>query len=167
MKQIRTRASLRAVLAVFAVAAMAACASALYRQPTIELESVGMGGMGLTGGTLLVNVRIQNPNSFTLGADRVTYDLAVRTGANNDEWSSIAQGTYSRPFRVKGGRTEVVQIPVEFSYAGARGIGGALLRRGSVVYRAKGTVLAHTPVGDRELPFQQDGTFTNTGTVIQ
>ncbi|HET6765362.1 MAG TPA: LEA type 2 family protein [Longimicrobiaceae bacterium] len=167
MKQIRTRATLRAVLAAFAVAAMAACASALYRQPTIELESVGVGGLGLTGGTLLVNVRIQNPNSFTLGADRVTYDLAVRTGSGADEWASIAQGTYARPFRVGGGKTEVVQIPVDFSYAGASGAGSALMRRGSVVYRAKGTVLAHTPVGDRELPFQQDGTFTNTGSVIR
>jgi LEA14-like dessication related protein len=165
MTKIRIPARIRAALSLAVLLAASGCASALYRQPKIELESVGVGGLGLTGGTLLVNVRIQNPNSFTLGADRVTYDLAVRKGA--DEWTSIAQGTYARPFRVKGGRTEVVQIPVEFSYAGAGGVGSALMRSGSVVYRATGTVMAHTPLGDRELPFAQDGTFTTAGGTVR
>jgi LEA14-like dessication related protein len=167
MKRIRTRASVRAVLAAAVLVASAACGSAVFREPEIALDSIDVGGLGLTGGTLLVNVRIKNPNSFTLGADRVTYDLAVRRGNDENDWASIAQGTYSRPFRVRGGRTETVQIPVEFSYAGAGGAGTALMRSGSFVYRARGTVLAHTPVGDRELPFEQSGTVTSMGGVTR
>ena len=166
MPQIRTRAGLRAVLAVLALAAAAGCRSSLFREPKVELQSISIGGLGLTGGTLLVNVRIQNPNSFTLGADQVTYDLAVHTAPGDSSWTSIAKGTYARPFRVGGGKTEVVQIPVEFSYSGAGGAGSALMRNGSFTYRARGSVLAHTPIGQREVPFYQDGTVTSTGSVV-
>ncbi|MDB4948064.1 MAG: Late embryosis abundant protein 2 [Gemmatimonadetes bacterium] len=162
----RTRAGLRAVLSLAAVALAAACGSGVFKQPTVALDSISVGGLGLTGGTLLVNVRIQNPNGFTLGADRVTYDLAVHTAPGDSAWSSIARGTYERPFRVGGGRTEVVQIPVEFSYAGAGGAGAALMRNGAFTYRARGSVLAHTPIGDREVPFYQDGTVTSMGGVV-
>lgn len=160
MKQIRMNAAFAAL-----ALALSACSGAVAR-PEIDLEGVSVGSLGLTGGTLIANVRVHNPNRFSVRADDLKYRLFIREPqeqASDTTWTSFAEGTYGDTLSVRGRETRTFRIPVEFSYAQVRGAAGNLLRTGRLQYRAEGTVDVHTPVGRREVPFRKIGSFTFSG----
>lgn len=155
-----------AVLALAATTVLGACGG--FRQPEVEIENVSVGSIGLSGGTLLVDVAVSNPNGFTLKANQVRYELLLReSGAQADSaWSPFAEGVYDEEISVRGGDTEVFRIPVEFSYRGLGGALGSVMRTGRFDYRARGTVMAQTPFGDREVPFRKTGTMLLSGATV-
>ena len=157
------RYSVRAVV-MLTVLAVSACGP-VYRQPVVALEGVRLGSIGLRGGMLLVNVRVDNPNSFALSANSLRYDLALdRAGEPGDtSWVDFASGTYDRPFSVGAKQTSTVEIPVEFTFAGLGSAGLSLLRSGNFEYRARGTVDVNTPIGVRTVPFAKRGVMTLSG----
>ena len=138
------------------------CAGAVFDQPQVTLENVQLGGLGLRGGTLLVSLQVINPNRFSLNADRLTYELALRDPAEmaDTTWIDFATGTYAEGFSVPARDTAVVQIPVEFTYGGLGAAAGSLLRAGTFTYLASGTVDVRTPLGTHEVPFRKRGTMT-------
>lgn len=144
---------------------VAGCGSRLFKQPEVNLQSVQLAGLGLRGGTLLVNVQITNPNSFTLSANQLEYALAIAdAGADNDTtWLDLANGLYAEPFSVGAGATENVQVPVEFSYSSLGGAANSVLRAGTFNYRASGTVAVRTPLGTRTIPFRRGGMVSLLG----
>lgn len=146
------------------LALMTACGS-VFEQPQVNLRSVQLGGLGLRGGTLLVNLEITNPNSFTLSANQLEYKLAIaNTEVTNDTtWLDLATGLYTEPFSVGGGATENVQIPVEFTYSSLSGAATSILRAGTFSYRATGTVEVRTPLGTRDVPFRKGGMVSLLG----
>src|SRR5215218_3137227 len=125
--------TMRGVLALALTMAAAGCGGSIYRQPEITLESVQIGGLGLSGGTLVVDLQVMNPNRFSLSANRLNYDLQLRDPetATDTTWSDFASGAYEQPFSVGGGETAHVQIPVSFSYSGLGAAAGSMLRRGT------------------------------------
>lgn len=155
---------LRSIVGSALILALAACGTA-FQQPEVRLEGVQLAGLGLRGGTLMVNVEITNPNRFTLSANELHYQLAIAdTEATSDTtWVDLASGTYAEPFAVGGGATERVQVPVEFTYAGLGGAASSILRAGTFNYRATGTVDVRTPLGSREVPFRRGGMVTLLG----
>ena len=160
----RNRLPIAAVLAL--VLALGACTSRLYRQPEVTLKSVELGGLGLRGGTLLVNLGVVNPNSFALNAERLDYSLVIAdagAGSDSTAWLDFATGSYDRAFSVGARDSATVQIPVEFSYAGLGRAGARLLNTGTFDFRARGTVDVRTPVGKYAVPFQKRGTVSLTG----
>jgi LEA14-like dessication related protein len=163
MKMARLKSLRYAVLAALLV--LTGCGS-VYKAPQVTLQNVQLGGLGLTGGTLLVNLRVMNPNRFALNADQLEYTLSIREpGSDADTtWLNLASGTYDEPFSVRSGETKDIRIPVEFSYAGLGGASSALLRNGTFTYRANGTVDVRTPLGTHNVPFQKRGTVTLLGT---
>jgi LEA14-like dessication related protein len=141
------------------------CGGSIFRQPEITLESVQIGGLGLSGGTLVVDLQVVNPNRFSLSANRLNYDLALRDPETTDTtWVDFASGAYDQPFSVGGGETAHVQIPVSFSYSGLGAAAGSMLRRGTFTYRATGTANVGTPLGSRQVPFRKTGTVSLLGT---
>lgn len=162
------RSPIAAALAVLMAFLLSSCAGA-FRQPEVSLEGVELGGLGLTGGTLLVNVRVHNPNSFTLNADQIRYELLLRDSqAQGDSaWKSFAEGTYQEDVSVGGGRTETFRVPVEFSYSSLGGAATSILRTGRFDYRATGMVVARTPFGAREVPFRKSGTLLMNGSSVR
>jgi LEA14-like dessication related protein len=148
------------------VVILAACGSSVFKQPQVTLESVQIGGLGLTGGTLMVQLEIINPNRFALNANQLDYDLALRDPRepNDTVWVDFASGIYDVPFTVAAGDTGRVQIPIEFSYAGIGSAANALLRSGTVTYRASGEVDVRTPLGSYGVPFNRRGTVSLMGT---
>jgi LEA14-like dessication related protein len=142
----------------------AACGSA-FRQPEITLQNVQLAGLGLRGGTLLVNIEVVNPNRFALNTSELVYQLAI---ANTDvpgdtAWVELASGTYSEPVSVGAGATEVIHVPVEFTYNGLGDAASSVLRAGTFNYRATGTVDVRTPIGTRQVPFRKGGMVSLTG----
>lgn len=158
---------LRALWTPLALAAMlvvTAC-TAGFRQPQVELEGMQVAGLGLTGGTVLVNLRIQNPNPIGFRAENLTYELFLRNSSaqGDSAWTRFAQGTYSERFSIGANDTETVQIPVPFTFAQLGAAGQQLLRQGSFQYRAVGNVNVRTSLGGRQVPFRKTGTFTLSG----
>jgi len=152
------------VLIVSAVAATGC--SAAFRRPEVDLQSVGIAAIGLTGGTVNVNLRVHNPNTFGFRSDRLEYQLYLRrvdAEPGDSAWISFAEGVYDDEIEVGAGRTEVVTIPVTFSYASLGEARRSLIRQGSFQYRAIGSVDARTSFGHRKVPFRKTGTFYMTG----
>ncbi|HYH79649.1 MAG TPA: LEA type 2 family protein [Longimicrobium sp.] len=148
-------------LAMAAAVALSACSGSVQR-PDIELEGVTLGSVGLTGGTLIANVRVHNPNRFNLRASDLRYQLFLRrAGATTGDsaWTRLAEGTYGDTLSVRAGQTRTFPIPVSFGFGQLAGAGRSLLDYGRVDYRAQGTVDVRTPVGMRQVPFQKTGTF--------
>lgn len=146
------------------LALVTGCGS-VFEQPQVNLQSVQLAGLGLRGGTLLVNLQIMNPNNFTLSANQLEYQLAIAdTEVTNDTtWLDLANGLYTEPFSVGGGATENVQIPVEFTYSSLGGAATSILRAGTFSYRATGKVEVRTPLGTREVPFRRGGMVSLLG----
>jgi LEA14-like dessication related protein len=147
--------------AALALAALTASACTA-RRPDIELESVSLGSVGLAGGTLLANVRVHNPNRFTMKAENLRYQLFLRrndASSGDSTWTRFADGVYPDTLTVHGGQTRTFPIPVSFSFGQLAGAGRSLLDYGRIDYRAQGTVDVHTPVGLRNVPFHKVGTF--------
>lgn len=159
------RTGLRALLSLALAALLAGCGSGMYQQPEVTLEGVQLGGLGIRGGTLLVNVQVYNPNRFSLNAQELRYDLALGDAreAGDTTWIDFASGTYDRTFSVAARDTGRVQIPVEFTYSGLGGAASSILRSGTFNYRASGAVDVRTPVGTFEVPFRRRGTVTLMG----
>lgn len=154
----------RSLTALLLVVMTAGCSS-VFNQPEVTLQSVQVGGLGLRGGTLLVNVQVVNPNSFSLSADQLNYQLSVSDPEQPQDttWIDFASGTYGEGFSVGARDTAVVQIPVEFSYAALGAAAGSIARAGTFTYRALGTVDVRTPLGSRQVPFRKHGTVALLG----
>ena len=147
-----------------ALVALSAC-TAGFRQPRVELEGLQLAGVGLGGGTVLVNVRIQNPNPIGFRTNDLEYRLFIRSASaqGDGDWTPFAEGTYTEQFTIGANDTRTVQIPVAFTFAQLGGAAGQILRQGSVQYRATGKVNVRTSLGSREVPFRKTGTFTVSG----
>jgi LEA14-like dessication related protein len=153
------------VLLTVTLATATACGGGVFRQPEVTLQNVRIGGLGLSGGTLLVDLEIINPNRFALNADQLTYELALSDPEEEGDtsWVDFAAGTFDQPFSVASGDTSIVQIPVEFTYSGVSSAAISLLRSGTFTYRASGTVDVRTPLGGYEVPYRKRGTVTLLG----
>lgn len=151
----------------FGAAALLACAAALsacggaVQEPVVRFEGLRVGGLGLEGGRIMVQVGVVNPNRFGLQARDVEYDLDLRA-TGGDEWIDLAEGVYGEEISVGGRDSVIVEIPVEFTY---RQLGPALrsmMNRGSVDVRVEGAVQLTDPVG-RRIPFRRQQSVTLTG----
>lgn len=154
--------TLRVFLLLMVAAGLSACGSRIFRQPEVTLQNIQIGGLGLRGGTLLVNLEVINPNRFALNAEQLRYQLALRDSETQEDtaWVDFATGTYDQAFSVGARDTALVQIPVEFTYSGLGSATSSLLRRGTFTYRATGTVDVKTPLGGYEVPFRKRGTVS-------
>lgn len=156
MNRIRLPAALMA-----ASVALSACTGSVQR-PEIELEGITLGSVGLTGGTLIANVKVHNPNRFNVRANNLRYQLFLRRNAAapaDSAWTRFADGVYPDTLNVRAGQTRTFGIPVSFTFGQLAGAGRSLMDYGRVDYRAQGTVDVRTPLGTREVPFHKTGTF--------
>lgn len=158
--------TLRGLGSLLLALVLTGCTSSLFSEPEVTLEGVQIGGLGLRGGTLLVDLRVVNPNRFALNADKLAYELALSDPESSGDttWVDLAAGTYDQPFSVAARDSARVQIPVEFNYSGLGAAAGSMLTRGTFNYRASGTVDVRTPLGRHDVPFRKRGTVSLLGT---
>lgn len=151
-----------AMVVVAAAAATVAGCSVLGRQafqnPVVNLRSVAVRGLGLTGGTLDVKLNVYNPNHFRLDATQLNYRVNLAGDSVN-----VASGTLSNRFTVNDGDSTVVTIPVDFTYSGIGAAGRAIINTGAVSYHVLGDVTVGTVIGNYTIPYSTVGRFTTTG----
>jgi LEA14-like dessication related protein len=146
------------------LAATQACTP--FRKPTIELEGIELGSVGLSGGTLLVNVRVENPNSMGFRADSLAYELFLRTPRDTTDqqgWERLTTGTYDEEIVIRGRETRVVQIPIEFRLSDLGPAASSVLRNGRFDYRVAGTVRVRAAGQRRSVPFRKTGSMNVLG----
>lgn len=146
----RTVAILMAVILI--TAGCQTLGRAIFEEPVVHFRDLRVRGLGVTGGSLDVELSIYNPNNFALDARRFTYRLMMDS-------THIAEGELENLFSVRSGDSTIVTIPVRFTYAGLGHAGTQLINSGSVDYRVMGDVTVGTPIGNFTRPYSQRGTF--------
>jgi LEA14-like dessication related protein len=153
------RTMLVAVLALMTLAS--ACTG--FRKPTIELEGLSLGSVGLSGGTILVNVRVENPNPVGFRAENLNYELFLRTprdSTDQEGWERLTSGTYEEDIVIRAGETRVVQVPVEFRLSELGPVAASVLRTGRFNYRVTGNVQVRAAGSRRTVPFRKTGSMS-------
>lgn len=158
----RSKLRVSAVLLLL-VGAASACFCRV-QQPEVRLAGVRIGGLGLRGGQVIAQIEITNPNSFALEADEITYDLKVSdpSAADANRWIDFAEGEFNENVRIGGGDTEVVEVPIEFTYTAVGGAIRSIMDRGTFDYRVQGEVKLREPIG-RDIPYRHQGNVSLSG----
>ncbi|HEU0300581.1 MAG TPA: LEA type 2 family protein [Longimicrobium sp.] len=153
------RTTTLAVLAL--LVAIQACTG--FRKPTVELEGIELGGVGLSGGTLLVNVRVENPNPVGFRAENVDYEVFLRTPRDETDeqgWERLTSGTHEEDIVIRARETRTVQIPVEFRMSDLGPVASSVLRTGRFNYRVTGNVQVRAAGSRRTVPFRKTGSMS-------
>jgi LEA14-like dessication related protein len=142
------------ILAVLASAA--ACASAarhLFTAPTVAFRGVALESITPFGGRVRVNLLVHNPNPYSLSTSSMTYELFVR------DTVALARGADTLHRTVSGHDSVIVSLPLDVSLRGIMLAANSVVGYGMVPYRLKGSLTAETPIGSRNIPFDQKGEF--------
>jgi LEA14-like dessication related protein len=149
------------VFVIVASAWTAACLPTIQR-PEVDLVGVRLGSLGLQGGLLYVQLGIDNPNNFALRASGFTYRIELREpGTEGEAWSNFVEGVFGKEVQVQARDSTVVEIPVEFRYAGIGTALRSLLDSGTFNYRVSGKVAVEKPIRT-DLPYRHTGTTSLT-----
>lgn len=119
----------RAILATLALP-LAACAilqQVRFERPSVELESVEVTGLALSGGSLTLWLDVYNPNGYELRTTRVEAELDLEDthfgNALLEEVVVLAPASHTP-----------VAVPVTFTWEGVGAGARALLQRGALNY---------------------------------
>ncbi|MGH7663094.1 MAG: LEA type 2 family protein [Gemmatimonadaceae bacterium] len=153
--------SLLLAAAVASVAASIACGSSRhdppeplppFDQPAVSLRDVRLAGVGITGGSMDLELGVYNPNFYDLEQPRVTYRVFV-------DDTELGDGIYDADVTVLAEDSATVTMPMSFSYLSVGRAGRALLDRGAVNYRVIGHITVGTPYGRIRFPYDRVGRF--------
>jgi LEA14-like dessication related protein len=153
------RTTLVAVLALMTLAN--ACTG--FRKPTIELEGMELGSVGFSGGTILVNVRVENPNPVGFRAEHVNYEVFLRSprdSASDQGWERLTSGTHEEDIVIGARERRTVQIPVEFRLSELGPVAQSVIRTGRFNYRVTGDVRVRAAGSTRTVPFRKTGSMS-------
>ena len=148
------------LLGALAVAGAASCKSAVDRvfaRPAVAFRGVGLGTIGIGGGSLDVVLNVSNPNPYQLSARQVTYRLLA------GDSTEVGRGATTQPVAVAARDSALVHLPLDVTWRGLREVGREALSDGTVTYRIVGEIVADTPIGTRTFPFDERGRFAALG----
>lgn len=121
-----------------------------FQDPTVELRSVIVRGIGLTGGTLDLALDVTNPNSVDLKGTKLELGLDI-------EGTHFGDIELNDAFNLPKGQLTTVTIPLTFNWAGVGAAARSALNYGTVKYDMKGTASLQTPWGVEKVPFSRSG----------
>ena len=121
-----------------------------FRQPEIRLDQAVVRGVGLSGGSLDLIVRVENPNDFQLRGTRLEVGVDV-------EGQHLGDITYDDDFSVARKGTTILTLPLRFGWAGVGRAVIAALGYGDLPYKMKGQARLRTPWGHTDVPFTREG----------
>ncbi len=125
-------------------------AASAVQRPRLELRSVSLKDIDLSGATVQFEYRLDNPNGFGLDLARAAYALEV-------EGRRVVDGSLPGGLRIPASGSAPLEIPVHFKFADVPGLVSALASREAVAYRLSGTAGIQTPIGVVDLPLSGSG----------
>jgi LEA14-like dessication related protein len=142
----RQRLGATAVL-VLSVLLVASCAT--LKPPTLAVDGLRVGDMGVTGVALDVGFRLRNPNPEPLKIERFEYELFVNG-------SSLGHGYEPKGVELAGYGEAKVTSRFDVNALKLPGAVLKVLRQDKVRARAKGRYFTSGSFGHKELGFDSD-----------
>jgi len=121
-----------------------------FRQPEIQLDQAVVRGIGLSGGSLDLIVKVENPNDFQLRGTRLEVGVDV-------EGQHLGDIIYDDDFSVARNGTTTLTLPLRFGWGGVGRAVVAALGYGDLPYKMKGQARLRTPWGHTDVPFTREG----------
>ena len=153
MRNLFTAAALATLAIVSACASANRQSSVPFYRPTVALQNVKLNGVGITGGSLDVQLSIYNPNDYRLGSPRIRYELLV-------DDHKVADGEYDSDIVIPAEDSVGMRVPASFSYLRAGQAGRSIMGNGVVNYRVVGEIFVDTPYGRLRSPYDRTGSFS-------
>jgi LEA14-like dessication related protein len=122
-----------------------------FREPDIQLDHAVVRGVGLSGGSLDLVVKVENPNNFTLQGTKLQVGIDV-------EGSHLGDITYDDDYAVPQNGQTTLTLPLRFGWLGVGGAVRAALGYGDLPYKMKGQATLRLPGG-----FSKAISFTHEG----
>ena len=141
------------LLSAAAVVVAAACASFKYtgfERPSVQLESVSVTGVGMSGGSLRLELDVYNPNRYTVRGSAFRGSLEL-------EDTEFGEILFDRAFELPAEAHTTLQVPMQFTWEGVGAAARGLLARGSVSYKLGGALFVDTPGGDKRVEIDTGG----------
>ena len=140
-------------LALTALLALTACATLStlsFHEPELQLQEIGVTGVGLTGGTFELVFDVYNPNAYRIRSTRLEVGVDL-------EGTHFGDALLERPLDLSPTNHSRVVVPLRFEWSGVGAGAKALLTRRAVAYALTGTVLLDTPLGDQRVTLHDSG----------
>jgi len=137
----------RSTLAIGLALALAACST--MKPPTLQVQSLKKGKVGITGAKLDVIFGVRNPNPEDLAVDKVEFELRLNG-------QSVGRGYVSEPFTIRGFGEERVVSTVDVNYLRMPGAIKAILDDDEVRAQARGNFYVQQGSGFKKLGFDSD-----------
>ena len=118
----------------------------MVEKPKVEFEHVDLRDVSGNGATVLVGLKVENPNGFALHVDSVRYTLDVKG-------KQIATGSIDKPVEVAAKGSAVVEIPVPVKFSDLFSSVLDLLQSGGTEYHVNGDAR----IGAFTIPFDKKG----------
>jgi LEA14-like dessication related protein len=125
----------------------------VFEKPELSFRGIRVNSIGLEGASLEILVDVYNPNSYRLGVERFSYDLAIE----DVHWGL---GSTNDPIEVEGGNRATVRLPLDVSWSQLGEAGREALRTGNVNYGVSGEITVATSLGDVNVPYSKSGRFS-------
>lgn len=138
---------MRAAAVTAAVLALAACAS--VKAPTLRVQGIGVGRVGITGASLRVNFGVRNPNPEDLRIERFEYELVLNG-------HRLGRGYVPDPLTLRGFAEERVSSQFNLNFLNVPGTVKAILDRDRARARAKGHFYVREGSGLKKVGFDSD-----------
>lgn len=126
----------------------------LVQTPQVNVESVEIESIRPTGADLILNVLLDNPNSFSLLMRRLTYDFLV----SDQTW---AVGTTREEVSIDSGRRSTFEIPLSINFLSVgQSVYRILTDSQALNYRFRGNILFQSPhplIREINFPFDITG----------
>ncbi|HEV8231121.1 MAG TPA: LEA type 2 family protein [Thermoanaerobaculia bacterium] len=151
-------AAIVATAALGLVLAGARCSQlgGVFEKPDLLFRGVQVHSIGFEGASVDILVDVYNPNSYRLGLERFSYDLAVE----NVHWGL---GVTDSPIAVDARNTATLRLPLEVSWLRLGEAGREALKTGSVNYGVSGELTVATTLGSVRVPYSKTGRFSVVG----
>ena len=149
--------SLARLLVLLAVGASACSwlqmAAGGFKKPDVAYKSASLTDVSLSGATLNVVTRVDNPNPVSLALAEVDYRLSI-------DGHPVATGKPPDGLEIQANGATDVTLPASFKFTDLGQAVATVLQKGSAGYKAEGTVGVKTPIGLVTVPLSHEGTFT-------
>ncbi|UCC70990.1 MAG: LEA type 2 family protein [Gemmatimonadota bacterium] len=149
----RRRLRLPPVLALSVAVFVASCATLRhlhFERPTVDLEALELVDLDLSGGSLILQLDVYNPNDYEIRTTRVEAELELEDthfgNAVLEENVSLVPASHT-----------LVAIPAEFTWEGVGAGARALLGRGAVRYELETRLRIETSLGGRTVSLHNRG----------
>ncbi|HEU5249679.1 MAG TPA: LEA type 2 family protein [Thermoanaerobaculia bacterium] len=155
LSRARRSAGMIAAGVVIVALAGARCSqlAGVFEKPELDFRAIRINAIGLEGATLEILVDVYNPNSYRLGLERLSYDLAIE----DIPWGV---GSTESPIAVEGRSNATLMLPLSVSWSRLGEAGREALRSGSVNYGVSGNMTVATSLGAVNVPYSRAGRFS-------